>query len=332
MVACRKVPYEPAEVAGMLISTRENSMVKIRSFFLMILALAACSAPKEAVIKEEVIINQYAAPVLIPGTSSEMNSAGYWIGIHADPDRIVIPQEKIADFNRSIRKDTKMVQDLTAYQLGMKGSRLSGLLKSSFKDISASKYVLADGSKAQAPFFRAIEKQMNIPAIPLSVTVRFGFVTAYTSQRLLPTDIGLFENRKSLEIDRLQNSSLDIGTPLAILHATRDGKWVFVVSPLSEGWIMAEHMGFCTRDDLAGYLGSTPFYVTIGAKTDVFLDNAMRDHHSYIHMGSRFPVAQLKEQPVNPGAVGILLPFRDADGVCESVSYTHLTLPTKRIV
>lgn len=287
-----------------------NSLIRNIGFiFFLTLLLNACA------LRKEIVINNYVAPILLPGTVSEMNTAGFWIGIHPDPDRIVIPADKIAEFNRYIRSSTRTVQDLASYPDSVRGGNVAAALKSTLNYVSSKKYVRQDGMMTDSSFFRSIEDKMNIPSIPARVAVKFGFVTAYTPQRLLPTNTELYSNMKSIDIDRLQNSSLDIGTPLALLHATRDGKWIYAVAPLCEGWVLAEHVGFCSREELASYVSADPFFITVGTKTDVFLDDALRIHHAYVRMGCRFPSSDTENEG-NEGIARIVLPFRDQDGAC----------------
>jgi len=262
---------------------------------------------------QEVTYNYYAAPVLLPGTVSQMNTAGFWIGAHPDPDRVVIPAKDIDSFNKSIRSETGTVVNFAKYPAAVKGSSVSGSLKGMLKYVSSREYLQQDGRPADSSFFKPIEKQMAMARIPARVSVRFGFVTSHTSQRLLPTTTHLYSSMKSIDIDRLQNSAFDIGTPLAVLHATVDGKWLYAVAPLSEGWIKAEHVGFCSKKELMSYLESDSFVITTSAKVDLFRDQALRVHHAYLRMGCRFPA----EKSQNADTAAIIIPFRQKDGTCE---------------
>jgi hypothetical protein len=254
-----------------------------------------------------------AAPMLLPGTTSEMTTPGFWIGNHPDPDRVVIPAPDIPAFNRSIRMETRMVQDIGSYAPTVRGAVVADMLRNDLRYLSARKYVKQDGSTADTQFFAALEESMAVSAIPPRVNVRFGFVTTCTYQRLLPTAVELYSSVKSIDIDRLQNSAIDIGTPLAVFHATKDGAWLYVTTPLSEGWVRADHVGFCSRDDVDFYLEAEPFAVTTGSKTDLFLDASLRTHLTYARMGSRFPVSDAD----GDGVQEIMLPYRKADGTCE---------------
>ncbi len=278
-------------------------------FVLVVLfLLSACAGSKPG---EERVFH-YSAPVLMPGTMSVMNSPGFWIGAHPDPDRVVIPAENIAGFNETIRSRTGMIQDVASFPDAMKGTRVVGAARGSLRFISSRRYFHEDGTRAGDAFFREMETLMNLDAVPEEIPVRLGMVTGYTDQRILPTDRELYSSMKSTDIDRLQNSAYDIGTPLAVLHATGDGSWLYTITPLSEGWIKAVDVGYCTREQMVHYLNAEPFAVTTEAKVDLFLDQDLRGHLSFARMGCRFPS---RDSDV-PGVIEVLLPFRDEDGGC----------------
>ncbi|HQI01910.1 MAG TPA: SH3 domain-containing protein, partial [Deltaproteobacteria bacterium] len=216
------------------------------------------------------------------------------------------------EFNRYIRESTKTVYDIASYPDTVMGNRISTALKNTLQYVSSQKYVQQDGRKTDSSFFRDMQGQMNIGAVPSKVGVKFGLVTSFTSQRLLPTNAALYSDMKRIDIDRLQNSALDIGTPVAILHATRDGSWIYVVAPLCEGWIKAEDVGLCSREEMASYVSAEPFVVTTGTKVDLFLDDDLRDHHAYVRMGCRFPTKDAGSEDISE----IVLPFRGSDGRC----------------
>lgn len=277
-------------------------------FVLIMFLLSACAGPKP----DGERVFHYSAPVLLPGTSWVMNTPGFWIGIHPDPDRVIIPAENIAGFNEAIRSRTGMIQDMTAFPDTVKGSRVVNAVRGSLRFVSARKYFREDGSRTDEAFFREMETLMNLSAVPEEIPVRLGMVTGYTHQRILPTDQELYSSMKSTDIDRLQNSAYDIGTPLAVLHATVDGSWLYTITPLSEGWIKAADIAYCTREQIVHYLSAEPFVVTTEAKVDLFLDQDLRGHHSFVRMGCRFPS---RDSGV-PGVIEVLLPFRDEGGVC----------------
>ncbi|MBN2298392.1 MAG: SH3 domain-containing protein [Deltaproteobacteria bacterium] len=245
-----------------------------------------------------------------------MNTPGFWIGLLENPDEIIIPKEDIAAFNETIRKATGKIKDITQYPSSYQGKWLAESFSSAIGSIKKRDSFTIDGEKPGPDFFETLEANMDIPGIPSLVNVRFGFVVAYTHQRVLPTSSGLYSRKIDHAFDRLQNSALDIGTPVAILYGTRDRKWLYVDAPLCAGWVLAKDVGICSMEQIVHYTSAEPFAVTLSAKTDIFYDEELTRHHAYVRMGSRF-VFQPQERK---GVVEILLPTRSADGMCMFIS------------
>lgn len=274
-----------------------------------VLFLCSCAAP--GIDRDERF--HYSAPALLPGTAPAMNTPGFWIGIHPDPDRVVIPREELATFNSTICRLTGMVQDVASFPGTFRGTRVTDAVRNTLGFVAARKYYRADGSRIDRDFIRAMEDSVNLSGVPAEIPVRFALVTSCTNQRVLPTDEELYSGMRSTDLDRLQNSAYDIGTPLAVLHSTRDGGWLYTVTPLSEGWIRAEHVGYCTRERLAHYLNAEPFVVSTSAKIDLYLDQRLVRHHAFARMGCRFP----SRETGTAGVIEVLLPFRNDRGACE---------------
>ena len=68
-----------------------------------------------------------------------------------------------------------------------------------------------------------LRTQTNIKAIPSTVNVRYGVTTARAAIRNLPSGQGLFYYAADKEFDVLQETMLDPGEPVAILHQSANG-------------------------------------------------------------------------------------------------------------
>jgi cell wall-associated NlpC family hydrolase len=75
-----------------------------------------------------------------------------------------------------------------------------------------------------------------------------GITVANSNLRVLPTDKPAFLDFKKpgegYPFDYLQVSSLAANTPLTVLHATQDGSWLFVDTPVEAGWVPAADVAF----------------------------------------------------------------------------------------
>ncbi len=80
---------------------------------------------------------------------------------------------------------------------------------------------------------------------------------------------------------------LDIGTPLLVLHSNRDGRWHFVISPTSSGWVRDEDIAFGSKSEISEYLKPKNFVVTISAKSSLRVNGK---YYDYVRMGVKFPI------------------------------------------
>ncbi|MGC9323669.1 MAG: SH3 domain-containing protein [Desulfomonilia bacterium] len=268
----------------------------------LLVLLSAC-APKELLY--------YASPVLVPGTVREMNTPGFWIHRHPEPDQVIMTPGEIGQFNAITREETGVVREICLFPMEKNGKDLKEGLRSIVTSLAEKTFFTREAQKAGQKFFDPILFAMDLEHIPSTITIRYALVTSFTNQRVLPTDQGLFSRKGRVDFDRLQNSALDIGTPLAVLHTSADGQWYYGVSPLSEGWIRSEHAAVCTVDQLEHFLHAEPFAVSIRPKTDIYLDPAMTQHYGSLRMGVRMP----RYGYMYPGVVEVLLPQRMEDGM-----------------
>jgi len=258
----------------------------------------------------------FAAPTVLQTTVPEMKTPGYWISRHADPDKVVLTSEQVAKFNAEVVKEDRLRDDISVFSETYTGSKVKDSLTRQLAGLRASGFFADSGEKADVAFFGRLEQQLDISSIPTTVTVRFGFVTQNADQRLMPTDEGLFEKRGDIDFDELQNSALDVGAPIAILHQSKDGAWLYAVSPSSSGWVKADRVGLCARSEIVSLLAKQTSVVVIAAKADIFRDSAMRKYSGFARMGSAFFVMSGKVGD----AYEVYLPTRITDGTLALVS------------
>ena len=74
------------------------------------------------------------------------------------------------------------------------------------------------------------------------------------------------------DIDRLQVSSFDIGTPLVALLSTKDNKWTYVVSYTAEGWVKTKDIAFTTKQTFSDWINEKNFVVVTSTKADFYIN------------------------------------------------------------
>jgi len=73
--------------------------------------------------------------------------------------------------------------------------------------------------------------------------------------RGLPTRLPLFTSKDGYPFDMLQYPNVKLNEPLRVLHASRDGAWLFVESAYSAGWLEAREVALADRGFIDAWMG-----------------------------------------------------------------------------
>ncbi len=279
---------------------------------LFLLCFAGCCVPVEK--------RYQAAPSLIPGTNRMMKTAGFWIGRHPDPDRVFLDPGQIEKLNGYLQAELGLTRDVLASNEDVSQGEIRFLLDEDVRKFTGPAYYDRDGVAAGADFFEPLYGNMNLENIPLRVPPRFALVTRFADERILPTAAPLYRTRGDRDFDAAQTSALDIGTPLRILHESRDRAWVYVFDPLYRGWVEKSRIALGSREDLERFLRPEKRAVVIAPKGDLYRDPKRMVHHDHARMGVSFPLAG--DDAGNGEGVVLLLPFQREDGsLCIEKAY-----------
>ena len=197
----------------------------------------------------------YSPLSLLPHTTSEMRTAGFWVSRHPDSDAVILSSEEVTRFNQKIREELKLTKDLSAWPSVMSGEELRATLRKTLDDLQARGLKSLDGKKPSPAYWSGARQAMNSDAISSEIPRQYGLIVRYADQRFLPFEEGLYAQAYDVDFDELQNSALDIGTPVVILHRSLDGKWVWAESSTSVGWMKAKNVALATgkiRSSLSG--------------------------------------------------------------------------------
>ncbi len=287
-----------------------NRRKYILSFLVFAVFLVALSGCCQISQKREL-----RAPSILPYTTRQMKTAGFWISKIADPDKVILTMQEINAVNLHTQDQVKLVEDIMLSQPSIKGKEVAAVLMKSLNSIRARSLFVESGNKVGEEFFASIVQQMNLEAMPDQVIVRYGLAVHYTDQRVLPTTHALYGAKGDVDFDELQNSSLDIGEPILILHQTQDGQWIYGKTQLSAGWVQARDVAIADFNDIKRYVARDRFVVVIAPKADIFLNRELTQYYDYVRMGTVLPL--LKE---DGNCVEVKIPTRNPDGTLVEVS------------
>ena len=249
------------------------------------------------------------ASSLIGHSLRMMKTAGFWISRHPSPDAVIMGPETIDRFNARLCKNNKLTKDIFTLTQDLKTEPLLEGLKKTFSDIEAKGYYTAAGVRNDKNFMADVKRNMNLSAVAIGMVPRYGLVAHWTSQRFLPTREGLYQKKDDYDFDQLQNSALDVGTPAALVHTSADGRWYYVMTAISDGWVEAKDIALGDINQVRKFAKGKDFVVVIRPKADIFMNEAMTEYDDYVRMGMRLPLAGIRA-----GRVRVCVPVRDADG------------------
>jgi hypothetical protein len=140
----------------------------------------------------------------------------------------------------------------------------------------------------------------------------------------------VFSHRGDTDIDRFQETAMVPGTPVAVLHESRDGEWYFVEAPRYKAWVEKKYIAIGDAHAVFGYAEKKPYRVVTAASVrTVFTPEQPAVSQLQLEMGARVPFDPnwSADKPVNgqgPYASWVIeLPVRNADG---SLGFSHALL------
>ncbi len=280
-----------------------------------------------------------AAPDIIPPATKEMQHPEFWVSRIAQPDRVILTPEQIDRFNRKnrtrslVRKnvhgDTVVIDSVLANGNFSGVSfhlsdplllRNSSGVKLSAQLSNARDYLLSTDlwDRRQIPFSAAekheLIEEMNPDRVPRSVRPRHGLVVRHTLNRFIPTHRSAYGAQYQW-LDMFQTATLETGMPVAVLHSSRSGEWLYVKSNYSTGWIPAANVATGSTDRIREISDPHDFVVAITPVVPVYADPEGDNWITSILLGERL---QLDEK--TGSALRVTVPVRNPDGTLGTAS------------
>ncbi len=226
-----------------------------------------------------------AAPTVLPGVSTAMRTPGFWVARHPSPDEPVLGEKAIAGLNRRMVEDGLTV-DLAHSLKVIPGAKVRALLATAMESLKKSDLYGEDGQRLNREFIDGFEREAD--AVAERVDVRFGFILRPADLRLLPTAVHAYLEPGDVDFDEIQNSGLEIGTPVRVLAHSRDRQWLFVQDAISTGWVAADSVARAPFEILSEQAKVNRPVVITSARADLFLDKEMTEYLSAARMGTVF--------------------------------------------
>lgn len=260
------------------------------------------------------------SPVAIVAAHPERLSAEFWVRQADQPDRLMMSDEaRHAQNERLLRSDPSM-HDLAHLPATLTGAQVRAWIEQRSKLPGGSLYD-EKGQPITASQRSAWTDQLALERISAQQATRYGLVIERAPLRTFPTDARVFNRLGDTDIDRFQETAEFPGTPVVIAHDSRDGEWLFVVSPRYTAWVRKRYVAQGTVHQVIGYASASPARVITGANVrTVYTPEQPALSQLPLDMGVRLPLSDLvdPDQPVNGQHAYtshvVQMPVRNDDG------------------
>ena len=253
-----------------------------------------------------------AAPVgdgRLPGVADAMLKADFWLAKLSSPRQVVLEPAGIVAFNRAIVQALpQVVEDLDGFPLAVDRASLRQWLAAERLPRGQERY--SDGTLLTAGFYDQLERNLNLQAIRDANPVSWGFVVRRSDLRTFPTDAAASEDDESDDFDLFQETAVNIAEPLAVLHRSADGKWLYVQLVNYRGWLRTDDVALAADRQTWQARRALPFVVITGTKVaprEAVMGKPVAEWRA--GMGAKLPFFGMEKEGYQ-----IEIPRRDAQG------------------
>ena len=249
----------------------------------------------------------------------------YWAARLPAADAAILDRVQIAAQNARMRAQDTHIQDIASLppQLG------AAQVRTSIGSLSRwpTRPLYNDVGQPIPPALRAaIEANVDLAAVPAEVAPIYGLVVKRAALRTFPSRQRVFSSVGDTDIDRFQESALFPGDKVAVVHRSRDGRWLFVHSERYSAWIEADAIASGDKASVLGYGAQGPYRIVTGAVAHTaYTPEEPRVSRLQLDMGVRLPVLAdwPAAEPVNGQQAHaswvVQLPVREPDGALKLV-------------
>jgi hypothetical protein len=280
------------------------------------------------------------APRVIAPATEEMQRADFWISRIANPDRVVLTPAQIVELNKKNLTRPYDLKDVNGnaftflptivYKdstIGLQFHLENPLVLTSFPGDSIRVRLNRNHNsynlnglytrlqvKWDPDQIREIEDRINMKGVPDRIVPQYGILVAHTLNRAFPTNDGMFWGPTSW-VDAIQSTSLDMASPVAVLHASPNRDWLYVRSELAFGWVPSGNVAFGSPKAIGDYVSSKNFIVSIAHKVPVFADKSFSTYITDFYMGARLKLVKKTDEGYQ-----VIAPVRKPGGEVEFIN------------
>ena len=262
------------------------------------------------------------APDTLPGVETEMLNAEYWISLQNDADTVIMSADEIASFNEEVRNKQVTFTDYYGKEDPLKANYISssnnGLVMNLIDPLDLPEAVSGEEVRARLgknsellysprPLYGSSDfydnrnaiydkkmkdelvAKMNTDTVPSTIKRRYGIVVNHALVRQYPTSVPGYSDLKG-RLDRFQLTDLCIGNPVAVLHESLEGDYLFVECPLARGWIAATDIAFADRTAIRELVDDNSFLMAASDRVPVYGDPEYNNFVRFFYFSATLPL------------------------------------------
>ena len=224
------------------------------------------------------------------GLTESKQDPGYWLMRAPNRNVTLLSSSSIASRNSVLLRNEPSMTDWSTWPVSLNANAIRNKIETISKRPSKPLYQAPDKLISSSEIDEWIGN-LNLNHIEASYGQQFGLVVMRSALRRFPTQQRAFDAQGGVDIDRLQESALFPGTPVAILHESRDQQWLFVQAENYAAWVSAKAIAIGTRQQVFEYVLRQPrMYITGSQVKTVYNPMANELSELTLDMGSSFPI------------------------------------------
>lgn len=228
-------------------------------------------------------------------------SADFWCQKNPQGNQVILDAQGVQAFNEKVRHASSSVPDLLNYPASISGFDMKAKIMN-YTILEDELYL--HGNKVSENYKKILRSQTNANSIPAKVVPRYGVIVRRSSLRNLPTGEGLFYYAGDTDFDALQETELDPGEPVVVLHQSANKFFYYIQSLNYSGWISTFNIALTDAKTWRQFADPEEFLVV----TDSNLTLKIGSEQVVYQQGSKLPLLRSSE------VYQVLTPMRKKDG------------------
>lgn len=220
------------------------------------------------------------ASVLVP--CGAMKQVDFWVANNPMGETVILDGQKIKKLQRQMYATPTGLVELGAYPQKIRSKRIYPAL-TDYSVLQGDVY--CSGRLADAGYKQELQAETDAENLPKYLRPQYAVTVEHTDVRTLPESRGLFNSPEDREFDLLQETTLEVGEPVLILHRSRSGSFCYIQACNYTGWVETTHLAVTERETWLDFLRPENFLVTTGARTYL----PVGEKQLFCSLGTRLP-------------------------------------------